>query len=287
MMPAKNSGKKDDELPLKNEEDESLADLAQDAPIEPSEVPTIGKDHLYYRNLLEEGYTEAEAQRHTLSYYPHFDPLGSALPDPLPPADWVEPNGPSLLDNTTQRIQGAVNNFKKNRGTYWESIVAVNRNVTNRVFASLESNRKQYILGFSILAIVALGFLSTTLIQPAHPLEGRWISADGQAWIIDADGSWSSSGARSAVWEIDGNQVQVSGYTYGNQPIEQTMRMAVTEDGNGIWMKWTALSLDGVALADEDLPQKCALLLNSNVDNAASNHYVAAMEYSIAAPSWC
>jgi hypothetical protein len=30
-----------------------------------------------------------------------------------------------------------------------------------------------------------------------------------------------------------------------------------------------------------------ALLLNSNVDNAASNHYVAAMEYSIAAPSWC
>ena len=68
-MLGNNSGIKDDILPLKDEEEEdSLIGFSKDGPIEHSEASAVGKDHLYYRDLLEKGYTDAEAQRHTLTY---------------------------------------------------------------------------------------------------------------------------------------------------------------------------------------------------------------------------
>lgn len=62
------------------------------------------------------------------------------------------------------------------------------------------------------------------------------------------------------------------------------MRVALTEDGNALWMKWTALSLDGTVLTEEQLPQTCVLLLHSSLGDAAANHATAPPPYSEATP---
>ena len=247
----------------------------------------VGEDHAYYRDLLEKGYTEAEAIRHTISYFPNFDPLGSALPDPSPPSGWVDPEAPSPA---TVAVQNAVVSAKE------YGIIAANKaNVAytslggkwKQVRGSVERNQSAYIAGLSILALLALGVLSSTLVQPTHPLDGTWLAADGQVRSIDADGGWNAPGSINAVWEIEGDELNVRGFTDSYQPYEQTMRIALTEDGNALWIRWTALSIDGNALTEEQLPGNCALFLHSDLEGAAANHAVASLPYSDAAPSWC
>lgn len=247
----------------------------------------VGQDHAYYRELLEKGYTEAEAIRHTTSYYPNFDPLGSALPDPLPPSGWVDPEAPSP---TAVAVQNAVVSAKE-----YSLIAASKASVAysslggkwKEVRSSVERNQTAYIAGLSVLALLALGVLSSTLVQPTHPLDGTWLAADGQVRSIEADGGWNAPGSINAVWEIEGDELNVRGYTNSYQPYEQTMRVALTEDGSALWMKWTSLSIDGNVLTEEQLPQTCALFLHSSLDGAASNHATASLPYSEAAPSWC
>ena len=226
----------------------------------------------YHNDLIEQGYSEEEAEEHTLRYFPDFS-LDGRKADPAPPPgfDFI----PSSKKENVANEQSSINLDKI---LFKAGVMFDNAKIT------IKENKKIVYTISGIAAALLVVYLIITLIPASiHPIEGEWTRTDDETWTFNMDGSFEDSTGYDAEWEIDGDQLTIT-TTIGSGDnfiqIIQTGEQKFSSDENAMWIKWTKITENGEDITPENQP--CILLIKD------SNSYSEdAGEYISKAPSWC
>ena len=209
----------------------------------------LSKALSYHDDLIEQGYSEEEAEEHTLRYFPDFS-LDGKKPDPAPP--------PGFEFIPSEKKDSTKLNVKENKKVVYS------------------------IVGVAVALLVI--YLVLQIPASTHPIEGSWTKSDGQVFTFNMDGTFEDGTGNDALWEIDGNELTItSTIGSGDDSVEviQTMKQGFSSDEEAMWLKWIGLTIDGEDSTSE-VENTCILLIKD------SNSYTEdASEYISKSPSWC
>ena len=232
----------------------------------------LSKALSYHDDLIEQGYSEEEAEGHTLRYFPDFS-LDGKKPDPAPPPGFEFI--PSEKKDTEKSSQDS---FNLDKLLFKAGVLFDNTKLTVKEHKTIVYS----IVGVAVALLVI--YLVLQIPASTHPIEGSWTKSDGQVFTFNMDGTFEDGTGNDALWEIDGNELTItSTIGSGDDSVEviQTMKQGFSSDEEAMWLKWTGLTIDGEDSTSE-VENTCILLIKD------SNSYAEdASEYISKTPSWC
>ena len=232
----------------------------------------LSKALSYHDDLIEQGYSEEEAEEHTLRYFPDFS-LDGKKPDPAPP-----PGFEFIPSEKKDTEKSSHDSFNLDKLLFKAGVLFDNTKLTVKEHKTVVYS----IVGVAVALLVI--YLVLQIPASTHPIEGSWTKSDGQVFTFNMDGTFEDGTGNDALWEIDGNELTItSTIGSGDDSVEviQTMKQGFSSDEEAMWLKWTGLTIDGEDSTSE-VENTCILLIKD------SNSYTEdAGEYISKSPSWC
>ena len=146
--------------------------------------------------------------------------------------------------------------------------------------------QRQTAYSISVGLFIIFAFTLIFMIpEPADPVEGKWMKADGEILNFVGDGEMIHEIQMQTTWTTDGGDLTLisqlnyidSSQQVSSQLIVQNVQFTMTEDENGMWWHWQSILINDVE--QEISEDQCALLLRTSV---VENTY----EYSVVSPSY-
>ncbi len=248
----------------------------------------LSESQAYYQDLLDQGYTEQDAELYTKKYYPEFKHDQQAT-------DKVEAVSVGVLENhefnpyvpsPTAEKQQIISQEVKDKLSGGMQFITEKANIIVR--------DKRLAIGAGI-AIITVILIAVILLIPATsgPIEGTWVKADGQTFEFQQDGDLEDGNSFTSTWDYEGSVLTMTSKTLAvdsnNQIYEMTIvqkfNVELIDDENAMWMNWVALEIDGEQ--SSEMSNQCILMIRENVASNAQEFYTLSIEYENDKPNWC
>ena len=154
------------------------------------------------------------------------------------------------------------------------------------------SNKKMLIIGGSIGGVLLVIGVVTFLLISGSPatMVGTWVNSNGDSFSFNEDGTFSSSQVienDTASWDVDGDILTIN-FERGDEWVTQTIRFAISNDGDAVWMQTSVEASDGSNLSS---PYCSFHIRESLTDSYSEKGVYTALdyeyEYENSKPEWC
>ena len=154
------------------------------------------------------------------------------------------------------------------------------------------SNKKMLIIGGSIGGVLlVLGVATFLLLSGSNAtMVGTWVNSDGDSLSFNEDGTFSSSEVTentTTSWDVNGDILTIN-FEEGDEWVTQTIRFAMSSDGDAVWIQVSVEASDGSNLSSP----YCSLLIRESLTDSYSEKGVYTAldyedEYEKFKPEWC
>ena len=229
----------------------------------------MSEEFEYYEDLLRQGYSDEKALEYTQKYFPEFT---TELPEPAPPPSFAtaQPSDLPVMDSEEPGID-------------IDEMVANGKILLQMARDKVAGDRKIAMIAGSIFLIIMISIIAYKIPSKIGPLEGEWTKSDGERVSFTSKGIYNDDSNFDSIWELEGDSLTIT-WTGTSTVIIQNAQIEMSEDENAIWLKWTQLTIDG---EPSEPPEKCILLLSTDVANSAAQYGEISVDYNSEKPSWC
>jgi len=154
------------------------------------------------------------------------------------------------------------------------------------------SSKKILIIGGSIGGVLlVIGVVTFLLLFGSNAtMVGTWVNSDGDSFSFNEDGTFSSAEVSenwTASWDVNGGILTIN-FEGGEEWVIQTIRFAMSEDGDAVWLQTTVEASDG---SNHSSPY-CSLIIRESLTNSHSEKGVYTAldyedDYENSKPEWC